>query len=149
MNIIFGKYQLSLPIINNFNQITNKSSLCLHRFTKVRGFGITKIKWILAAVGGTQNLRIAKFYKNSRFINREKQVENIVKFNYFQFLGTELTHLVSHHKARINKFVPSSRLRRKKYLSKRNIKKKLSNFLSLTLNYFRGISFLQYVFVHK
>lgn len=129
MNIIFGKYQLSLYRFSSSGHVSNSNELCKRRFSDVIGLGPTKIKWIIALIGGCQNIRISKFFKNSKIINREKYIEINVSKLHMQFLGMELKHRVFRHKSKIEKFIPSSRKRIKSSPSKlRTRKTKLNSY---------------------
>jgi hypothetical protein len=114
MNIIFGKYQLTIPQTDDNGYVTNNSRLVAPRFRQVCGFGDTKIRRILAQVGGNMCSRVSIFSQKKRIIDREAIIANTTSDNCLQYIGVELKQLYYGQRLRKHRFLTSFKLARPK-----------------------------------
>lgn len=117
MNIILGKYQLSIIPFGDNRHLITKNKLVFPRFGKVLGLGRTKINWLLAHVGGARSSRISIFLNKQHLIDREKIILDSFVSNYHSYAGIEFKELRSKQRFRKHRFLisfQSSPIKKKK-----------------------------------
>lgn len=127
MNIIFGKYQLTITKTDESNHIINNLKCVGPRFSEVYGFGRTRIRWVLAQAGSNISSRISGFTRKKYLINRESIISEMIQSKCFRYIGIELKQLCSQQRSRKYRFLMSFKLARTKTKGKGKNKERGSN----------------------
>jgi hypothetical protein len=127
MNIIFGKYQLTITQTDDGSRIINNLKCIGPRFAEVYGFGRTRIRWVLAQAGSNINSRISAFMHKKYLINRELLISETTQSQCFRYIGVELKQLNSQQRSRKYRFLTSFKLARTKAKGKSKNRERASN----------------------